>query len=129
MSIIIIIGAVFGVRFISSKKELLTILFTLIKDIGLIAELTNFTLFITFAVINMAVVVLRFKMPKEKRAFKMPFNIGSIPVLAIVGFISCVFLLAQLSLPIIIGGVALAFTGVLTYIATTLFEYRAKIRR
>lgn len=101
-----------------------SILFALIEDIGLIAELTNFTLFITFAVINAAVVYLRFKMPKEKRIFKIPLNVGKIPVIAIVGFVSCIFLLAQLTLSIVLGGLALALTGVLTYVVVWLYEVK-----
>lgn len=103
-----------------------SILFTLIEDIGLIAELTNFTLFITFAVINMAVVLLRFKMPKEKRVFKISLNIGKIPIIPVIGFFSCLFLLAQLTTFIILGGLALALTGVVIYGIVMFFEYRGR---
>jgi len=105
-----------------------SILFTFIKDIGFIAELTNFTLFITFAIINISVITLRFKMPKTKRTFRIPFNIKNVPVLAIIGLISCIFLLFQLTPVIIFGGLVLAFTGVIVYVATISFEYKDRFR-
>ncbi len=108
---------------------IIAILFALIEDIGTIAELTNFTLFITFAVINAAVIFLRFKMPKEPRPFKIPFNISKVPIIAVVGFASCFFLLAQLTFFIMLGGVALAFTGVLIYGLVMFFERRGLIRK
>lgn len=108
---------------------LFSICFTFIEDIGLIAELTNFTLFVTFAVINLAVVYLRFKMPKEKRIFKIPLNIGKVPVIAIAGFISCLFLTVQLTQFIIMGGLALTLTGVLIYAVIIIFEHISLSRK
>jgi len=104
----------------------IAILFALIEDIGFIAELTNFTLFITFAFVNAAVIILRFKMPKEERAFKIPFAVGKIPVIPVVGFLSCFFLLAQLTSFIILGGLALALIGVLLYAVVMFFERRGQ---
>ncbi|MBD3156261.1 amino acid permease, partial [Candidatus Peregrinibacteria bacterium] len=103
---------------------LFSILFALIEDIGLIAELTNFTLFITFAVINTAVIVLRYTMPERKRAFTMPINIGKLPLISVIGIISCLFLLAQLTMGIILGGLALAMTGLLLYLVVIAVEHK-----
>ena len=100
------------------------ILFALIEDIGLIAELTNFTLFITFAVINTAVIVLRYTMPERKRMFTIPLNIGKLPIISVIGIISCLFLLAQLTMGIILGGLAMVMTGLLLYLVVIVVERR-----
>lgn len=102
----------------------ISILFALIADIGLIAELTNFTLFITFGIINLSVIVIRFKYPKEERRFKMPLNIGKVPILAVLGFISCAVLMAQLTGFIILGGLALCASAIIFYFIILFFERR-----
>jgi APA family basic amino acid/polyamine antiporter len=94
---------------------ILSILFVLIKDIQFIAELTNFTLFLTFAVINLSVIILRYKSIGIRRPFKIPFNIGKFPILAFLGLFSCIFFISHLSLTIIIGGVFLSILGLIFY--------------
>lgn len=103
-----------------------SIIFTFINDIGLIAELTNFTLFVTFAVINLAVIALRYKYPNEPRKFKIPLNIGKMPILAFIGFLSCLFFISQLNNEIIVGGLGLVALGALFYLLVIRFEYRNK---
>jgi APA family basic amino acid/polyamine antiporter len=101
---------------------LLSIVFLFIEDIGLVAELTNFTLFLTFAVINLALIVMRYKAPKTERPFKSPVNIGKFPVLPFLGLLSCIFLTLQLTPMIILGGVGLCILGVILYAAAKLLE-------
>jgi APA family basic amino acid/polyamine antiporter len=103
-----------------------SIIFTFINDIGLIAELTNFTLFVTFAVINLAVITLRYKYPKEPRKFRVPLNMGKMPILAFAGFLSCLFFISQLSNEIIVGGLGLVALGAIFYLIVIRFEYRNK---
>jgi len=103
-----------------------SIIFTFIEDIGLIAELTNFTLFVTFAVINLAVIALRYKYPNEPRKFKIPLNIGKLPIMAFLGFISCIFFISQLTHEIIMGGLGLIVLGGLLYLVVIRSEYRNK---
>ena len=62
-------------------------LFVLIKDIGFVADLTTALLFITFALVNVSAIVLRYKDGRERK-FKMPVNIGRFPVLALLGVIT-----------------------------------------
>ncbi|WP_421909482.1 APC family permease [Methanolacinia petrolearia] len=70
-----------------------------IRDVALIA---NFTLFFTFAVINTAVIVLRFKMPEKSRPYRVPFTIGKVPVPAVLGIFTCLFFLSVMD-PVILG--------------------------
>jgi APA family basic amino acid/polyamine antiporter len=77
-------------------------LFTLATDIGFAAELTNFTLFLTFTVINASVILLRIRHPKMHRPFRIPGSIGRIPLLPVAGVVASVMLLVQLS-PAVLG--------------------------
>ena len=67
---------------------LLTFLFTVIGDIEIVANLTNLFLFITFASVNLSMIVLRYKLKDRKRSFRCPVNIGNFPVIPLLGFLS-----------------------------------------
>jgi APA family basic amino acid/polyamine antiporter len=97
----------------------LSILFVFTGDIGLVANITNYTLFVTFIVINATVISLRYKHPELARPFRMPVNIGKFPVLALFGFVFCLFMLLQLGWRAILSGIGLTLLG---FVFTTLYE-------
>jgi len=111
--------ALFAIMIISS-------LFCLLGDIGIIAELTNFTLFVTFAVINLSLIILRFKIPKVSRPFRVPLSIGKLPILPIFGLLSCLFFISQLTIHTIIGGLGLCILGLLIYGGLIIFEKQSR---
>jgi len=92
-----------------------SILFLLIGDIEIVANITNFTVFATFTAVNLAVIWLRYTKPEVKREFKSPINIGKLPILPLLGVLSCIFMITNLSLEIIGYGVALLVAGFLIY--------------
>jgi len=94
---------------------LVSLLFCLIKEIGLIAELTNFTLFVTFAAINLSLIFLRYNSPDIERPYKAPLNIGKFPVMALLGILTCLFLITQLEVVVLIGGLFLSLLGFVFY--------------
>ncbi len=68
---------------------IIAILFIVIGDIGFVANLTNVFLFITFAAVNLGLIILRFKSSAKmpvKTSFRCPLNIGRFPVIALLGF-------------------------------------------
>jgi APA family basic amino acid/polyamine antiporter len=65
----------------------------LIGRIETVAMLTNAGVFISFIFVNLSLIFLRYKKPKIKRPFKVPFNIGRFPVLAFLGAASSLFML------------------------------------
>jgi len=78
-------------------------------DLVLVAQVTNFTLFVTFATINGAVILLRFRDPARDRPFRVPGALGRMPVFPFVGLLSTLLLLWQLNLQVLlIGGVLTA---------------------
>jgi basic amino acid/polyamine antiporter, APA family len=72
---------------------LVAVIFTLIGDIGIVANITNIFLFITFGAVNLALIILRYKAPKMKRAFRLPLNIGKFPVIPLIGVLSSIMMI------------------------------------
>jgi APA family basic amino acid/polyamine antiporter len=85
---------------------LASIAFLFAGEIDFVASITNFTLFVTFAVINASVILLRYRAPDALRPFRIPGSIGRLPVIPAVGIVSTLLLLIQLeSLVLMVGGV------------------------
>jgi len=86
-----------------------------LEDISLVANITNFTVFVTFITINLAVIWLRYDWPNAERKFKIPVNIGRFPVLPMFGAFACVFMITTFQIEVILGGFALILIGLLFY--------------
>ncbi|OIO23545.1 hypothetical protein AUJ65_03515 [Candidatus Micrarchaeota archaeon CG1_02_51_15] len=91
---------------------LLVVAFTLIGNIGSVAGLADYTVFIAFIVVNLAVVKLRKTVPKAVRPFKVPLSVANVPVLPLVGIVSCLALFASLGRNILLGGTLVLLVGV-----------------
>ncbi|MBI2558705.1 amino acid permease [Candidatus Woesearchaeota archaeon] len=59
----------------------------LILDIKRLAHLVDLGVFIVYIFVNMSVILLRYREPDMKRAFKAPLNIGRFPLLAFFGIV------------------------------------------
>jgi APA family basic amino acid/polyamine antiporter len=90
----------------------LSIVLLFAGDIAFIANVTNFMLFVTFIVINAAVIFLRYSSPEFPRPFRIPFSVGKLPLIPLVGLVFCIFLLAQQELSVLGLGVALTLVGI-----------------
>jgi basic amino acid/polyamine antiporter, APA family len=64
------------------------IIFLFVGEIDLVANITNLFLFLTFAAVNLSLIILRYKAPKMKRAFRCPLNIGRLAVIPLLGLIT-----------------------------------------
>ncbi|MBU1120352.1 MAG: amino acid permease [archaeon] len=73
-----------------------TVIFVFLGRIDFVAYATDYVLFLVFIVINAAVIAMRFKEPNTVRPFRIPFNIGRIPVTAVLGIITCIVLIGQI---------------------------------
>ena len=94
--------------------------FALSGDIGLVAGATNFAVFIGFAAVNVSLIVLRYTHPDVERPFRVPLNIGRMPVLPLVALASVAFLTVNLELNALLVGFGLFLTGV---VAMELFHF------
>ncbi|MFZ3166605.1 MAG: amino acid permease [Candidatus Methanoperedens sp.] len=90
---------------------LLSLLFIFAGNIAFVANVANFTLFVTFFVINASMIVLRYKEPDVKRPFRVPVTIGKFPIIALLGMLFSVFMLLQLEAKVILVGTALVVVG------------------
>ncbi len=90
---------------------LLSLVFVFSGDIVFAANVNNFTLFITFFVINAALIFLRYKEPRIIRPFKVPFSIGKFPLLPFFGLLFSIFMLLQLEWKVLITGILLVVIG------------------
>jgi len=92
------------------------LLFMFTGDIAFVANIANFTLFVTFVVVNLSVIILRYKEPGRSRPFSIPGRLGRFPVFPLLGLLSCLFLLVQLEPAVL--GVGALLTGIGVVIAT-----------
>ena len=84
-------------------------------NIKIVANLTNFAIFMTFIFVNAAVIWMRYKKPDKKRGFTTPLSIGKMPVLPVLGIITCLFMLANIEIEVLAYGAALVIIGFLIY--------------
>ncbi|MDH5430591.1 MAG: amino acid permease [Nitrosopumilus sp.] len=89
--------------------------FSFIGDIVIIANIVVFAIVITFAAINLAVIVLRYTEPVLKRPFRVPINIGKFPILPLVGFGTTVYMALQFQVEIILAGITIIGIGAVFY--------------
>jgi APA family basic amino acid/polyamine antiporter len=88
-----------------------SLLFLFLGDIGFVANVSNFTLFVTFVVVNGSVIVLRLKRPGTDRPFTIPGAIAGVPVFPVLGILSCAFLFIQLTPEVVALGAVLTIAG------------------
>jgi len=72
---------------------LIAVIFAVLGDISVVANLTNFFLFLTFAAVNLSLIMLRYKYPNIKRGFKCPGNMGNFSVIACLGMLTSIAML------------------------------------
>ncbi|MFB5605687.1 MAG: APC family permease [Nitrosarchaeum sp.] len=90
--------------------------FAFIGDIVMVANITVFAVVITFAMINLSVIVLRYTEPKLERQFKVPFNIGKFPLLPLVGLGVTVYMAIQFEMEVMLVGLVIVSIGALFYV-------------
>ncbi len=93
--------------------------FVLLEDIALVANVNNFAVFVTFIVINAAIIFLRCKKPDISRPFQVPLAAGRLPLLPLMGLALNLFMLFQLSPEVLAIGAGLTILGGLIALATT----------
>ena len=67
--------------------------FAAIDDIEVVARIATITIFLTFLVVNLSVIALRVKQPDLERPYRIPWSIGGVPVISVLGVLSTLVLL------------------------------------
>jgi APA family basic amino acid/polyamine antiporter len=104
-----------------------SIAFTLIGDIVIVANITVFAVVITFAMINLSVIVLRYTEPNLERSFRVPVNIGRFPLLPLFGFGVTIYMAIQFEMEVMLVGFAIMAAGALFYVIFNRKQNDAKL--
>jgi len=91
------------------------IIFTFIGNIATIASITVFAIVITFALVNLSVILLRYKESTLERSFRVPVNIGKFPILPLLGLIVSGYMVTQFSAYVVLVGIGIIVIGVIFY--------------
>lgn len=75
----------------------------LIGDIAIVARIATVSIFLTFLLVNISVIVLRWREPELVRPYKMPFHMGRVPVIPVVA-IACTLVLLGFTVAALLGG-------------------------
>ncbi len=98
---------------------LVAIVFVFVENIATVASITVFAIVITFALVNLSVIVLRYREPNIERPFRVPINIGKFPILPLLALIVFAYAMTQFDAYVISIGSGVVGAGVLFY-----FVYR-----
>jgi APA family basic amino acid/polyamine antiporter len=88
----------------------------LLRDLELVASVTDFAVYLVFLAVNSTLVILRMKAPNHRRGFVVPGRIGAVPVLPVLAFAAVVVMITQLDLLAIGLGLVLLLLGLLVYL-------------
>ncbi|MFH8132064.1 MAG: APC family permease, partial [Candidatus Aenigmatarchaeota archaeon] len=104
--------AIFTIAFLSAITTFL------IKDLKTTAEIANFLTILTFYLVNISVIVLRWTKPRIPRGFKVPLNFKNTPIPSLIASIFCMFLLFHFPFVIIFNAVFIIGLGIVFYFLT-----------
>jgi APA family basic amino acid/polyamine antiporter len=86
----------------------------LVANIGIVAEITNLGTFIIFAAVNLSVIWLRYRKPEWKRPFRTPITLAKIPLIPLLGLLSCGLMITQFRLDVTALSLLVIFLGIIT---------------
>jgi len=92
---------------------ILSIILLSFSSLEFVANTVNFSIFLIFLIVNISLIRLRFTMPAKPRPFKVPFNLGKIPVPTVLGTIFIFLLLFSIDLKVIAFGAFAVLFGVI----------------
>jgi len=84
---------------------LISIGFLFFKEIEILASISDVGIFLLFLVVNLSNIILRYRRPDLERPWRGILNIGRMPLLSLLGAISCVLMLFTINHPVHIGDI------------------------
>jgi len=101
---------------------ILTMLVVSIGNLKTVAVLTDVAIFIVYFAVNISLIWLRFKEPEIERPFRSPVNIGKLPLLAVIGAISCIAMILHVEAILLVGEMIIIIIGYLLYLVYQRFR-------
>lgn len=89
--------------------------FALMGDIGLVASVTDFGVYVIFVSVNVTLIVLRYKLPALERPFRVPFAVGRLPLLPLAGIATVLLMMAFLEPVAWLLGIGAAVAGAIAW--------------
>lgn len=89
--------------------------FSIIGDIVIVANIVVFSVVITFFMINLSVILLRYVRPELERPYRVPLNIGKFPILPLFGMGATIYMAMQFELQIVLVGLGIITSGIVFY--------------
>lgn len=87
----------------------------LIRDLETTAELANFLTLLTFYLVNISIIMLRWFKPRIQREFKVPLTVRNTPIPALLGAALCLTMIIQFPILIILNGAFIVAIGLIFY--------------
>ncbi|MBI2140448.1 amino acid permease [Candidatus Woesearchaeota archaeon] len=88
---------------------------TFLGSLKTLALLTDLSLFLIYAAVNLSVIVLRYRVPAMQRPFTMPLNIGKFPLLAGLGSLFSALMLFSFEKKVLVLGAGAIAAGLLCF--------------
>ncbi|MEZ4480672.1 MAG: APC family permease [Dehalococcoidia bacterium] len=101
----IVVSGVVGLVFVASG------------DLGLVAGATDALIYVVFVAVNLAAIVLRFRMPDAPRPFRAPLSVGKLPVTPVLAIAVALVFVGRLELVSMLIALGLAGAGLVLYTA------------
>ena len=92
------------------------IIFSFLENIVTVANISVFFIAITFGMVNLSVILLRYREPAIERPFKIPINIGRFPLFPLFGVIISAYMMTQFNMYVISIGIGIIIAGALFYV-------------
>ncbi|MBK6320094.1 MAG: amino acid permease [Dehalococcoidia bacterium] len=96
-----------------------------VGELGLLAQVTDFSVYLVFFAVNGAVIVLRFRQPATSRPFRTPWAAGKLPLLPVGGILSVFILASGIDLDAALAGLLVCSLGL---VAGLFFDARSPLR-
>lgn len=106
---------------------IISLSFSLIGDIVIVANIAVFAIVITFAAVILSLIVLRYTQPNIERSFKVPGNVGKFPVLPVLGLIILGYMMFQFEMEVILVGLAIISGGAMFYVVNQKISNRKSV--
>jgi APA family basic amino acid/polyamine antiporter len=83
-----------------------------IGNVKILAELSSFAVLLAFLAVNLALIIVRYRLPDLPRPFRVPLTIGRMPLLPLAAIASICLLLVNFDWEIYVAGLgALVLSG------------------
>jgi APA family basic amino acid/polyamine antiporter len=89
----------------------------LLGGVEMLAEASNALIYVMFIVVNIVVIILRYRRPLVHRPFRIKGDIGWFPILPAIGIVATAAMATQLDLQPIVIAFGLLATGVVIHYA------------